>query len=258
MDITFAELPDFLKLLTHEIRWKLLALLAQSDYRVQELVRLLNQPQNLVSYHLRLLRDQHMVQERRSAADARDIYYSLDLARLRTSYLAAGQALHPAIASDVASLDEQLASSLNSTPWRVLFLCTENSARSQMAEALLRQFSHGHVEVYSAGSKPTQLHPLARSVLEAHGLDAARLRAKSIDEFAGQTFDYIITVCDRVRESCPPFPGDPRCIHWSLADPATARGSEEERFQAFEQTLQQLTTRIHFLLSVLARADRRK
>jgi ArsR family transcriptional regulator, arsenate/arsenite/antimonite-responsive transcriptional repressor / arsenate reductase (thioredoxin) len=257
MDIAFIEPAGFLKLLAHEIRWKLLALLAQSDYRVQELVCLLNQPQNLVSYHLRLLRDQHVVLERRSSADARDIYYSLDLARLRSAYLVAGQALHPALAQEDVLLDEQ-ASNRDHPPLRVLFLCTENSARSQMAEALLRQLSQGRIEAFSAGSKPTRLHPLTLSVLEAQGLDASRLRAKSIDEFAGQSFDYIVTVCDRVRESCPTFPDDPACIHWSLADPATVEGSEEERSRAFEETFEQLSTRIHFLLTVLARVDRRK
>lgn len=248
--------PSILKLLAHEIRWKLLALLARSDYCVQELVGFLHQPQNLVSYHLRQLRDEHVVTERRSSADARDIYYSLDLASLRTLYFATGQALHPALGEEEILSGEQT-SFVDQKPLRVLFLCTENSARSQMAEALLRHLSHGSVEAYSAGSHPTRLHPLAKQVLEEQGITTHGLRAKSLDEFRGQSFDCIVTVCDRVRESCPTFPGDPECIHWSFADPALVEGTAEERLRAFEQISLQLTTRLRFLLTLLQREYRR-
>ena len=142
-------------------------------------------------------------------------------------------------------------------PKRVLFLCTENSARSQMAEVLLRYLSQGHIEVYSAGSRPTQVHPLALAVLQERGISTEGLRSKSLNEFIGQSFDVIVTVCDRVRESCPTFPGDPDCIHWSFADPAAVEGSLEERHRAFEQTSLQLTTRLRYLLILLERAHRR-
>lgn len=256
IDLSSTQPPGILRLLAHEIRWKLLTLLARSDYCVQELVRLLHQPQNLVSYHLRQLRDEHVVTERRSSADARDIYYSLDLASLRTLYLATGQALHPALGEEEMQPGEQTIS-VHQKPMRVLFLCTENSARSQMAEALLRHLSQGSVKAYSAGSHPTQLHFLALQVLAERGIDTRGLWAKSIDEFRGQSFDCIVTVCDRVRESCPTFPGDPECIHWSFADPASVEGSAEERLRAFEQTSLQLTTRLRFLLTLLAREHRR-
>jgi protein-tyrosine-phosphatase len=134
---------------------------------------------------------------------------------------------------------------------------TENSARSQMAEALLRHLSHGQIEVYSAGSHPTQVHPLAIHVLQERGFSTEGLRSKSFDEFVGQSFDIIVTVCDRVRESCPTFPGDPDCIHWSFADPAAVEGLLEERHRAFEQTALQLTTRLRYLLILLERAHRR-
>jgi ArsR family transcriptional regulator, arsenate/arsenite/antimonite-responsive transcriptional repressor / arsenate reductase (thioredoxin) len=252
MDTVFrpGSAPDFLKLLAHDLRWKILTLLAHSDYHGQEFIRLLGQPQNLVSYHLRKLHEQHLVTEHRSTADERSIYYSLDLDTVRSLYQRAGTALHPALGLSEEPPSDAFAQPAQ-PPLRVLFLCTENSARSQMAEALLRHLSHGRVEAASAGSRPTSVHPLAQQVLEVRGIDTGALRAKSFDEFAGQTFDSIVTVCDRVRESCPTFPGDPECIHWSLADPARVQGSLEERVQAFEQTALQLTTRLRFLLLLL-------
>ena len=248
--------PGFLKLLAHDLRWKILTLLAHSDYNGQEFIRLLERPQNLVSYHLRKLHEQNLVTEHRSTADERSIYYSLDLDTVRSLYQRAGMALHPALGvrEEPPSIPEMQPVE---PPLHVLFLCTENSARSQIAEALLRHLSHGSIETYSAGSQPTSLHPLARQVLEARGIETGVLRAKLIDEFAGQTFDSIVTVCDRVRESCPTFPGDPECIHWSIADPARVQGSLEERSSAFEQTALQLITRLRFLMMVLEQTHRR-
>jgi ArsR family transcriptional regulator, arsenate/arsenite/antimonite-responsive transcriptional repressor / arsenate reductase (thioredoxin) len=255
MDITVSspELPDFLKLLAHELRWKILALLARSDFCVAEIVRFLNQPQNLVSYHLRKLRDQHLVTERRSSADARDIYYSLDLATMRSLYLATGEALHPILGSWEVKRDGE-SWSLPTPPVRVLFLCTENSARSQLAEELLRQLSQGQVEVQSAGSKPGGVHPLALRIMQDMGMNIQGLRSKHLDEFRGQAFDYVVTVCDRVREECLAFPGDAQYIHWSIADPAAVQGSAEERLHVFEQTAQQLEARIRALLTRIERA----
>ena len=104
----------------------------------------------------------------------------------------------------------------------MLFLCTENSARSQMAEALLRHVSHGTVEAYSAGSQPaSQIHPLARRVMEHMGIDMRQAIPKQFRVFEGQVFDAVITVCDRVVEVCPTFPDDPEQVHWSFFDPAS-------------------------------------
>jgi protein-tyrosine-phosphatase len=258
MDGTIApeSVPDFLKLLAHDLRWKMLTLLAKGDYNGQDFMRLLGLPQNLVSYHLRKLYEQHLVREHRSTADERSIYYSLDLDTVRSLYQSAGEALHPALGI-LEAPPQPVEVQPDQVPKRVLFLCTENSARSQMAEALLRHLSHGQVEVYSAGSHPTQVHPLALQVLQERGISTDGLRSKSLDEFVGQSFDVIVTVCDRVRESCPTFPGDPECIHWSFADPAAVEGSLEERLRVFEQTSLQLTTRLRYLLILLERAHRR-
>jgi ArsR family transcriptional regulator, arsenate/arsenite/antimonite-responsive transcriptional repressor / arsenate reductase (thioredoxin) len=244
--------PRFLKLLAHEIRWNIFVLLACSDYCVQDLVHLLQQPHNLVSYHLRQLRGQHIVTERRSAADSRDMFYSLNFDTLQTLYFAAADALHPALSSPDTALQET-GSHLPEKPIRVLFLCTENSARSQMAEALMRHLSKGKVEAFSAGSHPTTIHPYAIRVLADQGIDTSHLRPKHFDEFRGQSFDRILTLCDRVLEVCPTFPGDPERIHWSFANPAAVEGTEDERYHAFKQVGLQLMTRIQLFLILLER-----
>jgi protein-tyrosine-phosphatase len=244
--------PPFLKLLAHDIRWNILVLLARSDYRVHELVQFIAQPQNLVSYHLRQLREHDLVTERRSAADSRDVYYSLNFATLQTLYFAAADALHPALSSPETTQKEMISPQPLKAK-RVLFLCTENSARSQIAEALLRHLSNGSVEALSAGSHPSTVHPYALQVLRRLGVDTSALRSKHFDEFLGQHFDRIITLCDRIVEVCPSFPDDPERIHWSFPNPATVQGTEEEKYRAFEQTGLQLTTRIRLLLITMER-----
>jgi ArsR family transcriptional regulator, arsenate/arsenite/antimonite-responsive transcriptional repressor / arsenate reductase (thioredoxin) len=246
-DVIGAPQPfEFLKLLAHDLRWKLVTALTQSDYRVQELVDGLQQPQNLISYHLKQLRDQRLVTERRSTADARDIYYSLDLPQLERLYAAVGVALHPSLVNHVPGPNEEV------MPRRILFLCTENSARSQMAEGILRHLGSNDVDVFSAGTQPSQVHPEAVRVLAEMGIDISQQRAKHVNEMADQSFDTIITVCDRARENCPVFPGDSQRIHWSLSDPVAAVGAEAQH-NAFEQTARQLTTRIRYFLATVNR-----
>jgi ArsR family transcriptional regulator, arsenate/arsenite/antimonite-responsive transcriptional repressor / arsenate reductase (thioredoxin) len=244
--------PDFLKLLAHGLRWSLVSALARSDHRVNELVRLTDQPMNLVSYHLKQLRDQQLVTERRSSADGRDVYYSLDLDLLRTRYFATGAALHPLLRiSDSANTNTMEVR----PPTRVLFLCTHNSARSQMAEGILRHLGGERVVVFSAGSEPSKVHPQAVQAMAAIGIDISQQQSKHLDTFANQSFDYIITVCDRVREVCPLFPTDPERIHWSFADPAAVE-DDVARERAFQQTAQQLVTRVRHLLTLLGRGQR--
>jgi protein-tyrosine-phosphatase len=133
----------------------------------------------------------------------------------------------------------------------VLFLCTGNSARSQMAEALLRQLSANRIEVCSAGSTPeAQLHPLAKTTLEGkYGIDTAGLRPKPLNQFLSRHFDYVITVCDRASEICPVFPGDPQRIHWSFEDPAAVKDETEQR-RAFEHVATGLGARLRIWLSL--------
>jgi len=137
---------------------------------------------------------------------------------------------------------------------RVLFLCTGNSARSQMAEAILRHLSRGAVDVRSAGSAPRpEIHPFAReAVKKVFGLDMAGQRPKSMNEFLPERFDYVITVCDRAAEACPNFPGAPEVIRWSLPDPSEATGSEDEKRRTFENSAKDLTQRIRLWLSLPA------
>lgn len=239
-------------MLGNDLRWQIVVTLARGDYRVQDLARLLGRPVNLLSYHLAELRRARLVRERRSDADARDVYYGLDLDRVRELYTQVGEQLHPALTVAEGSRSGVM-EGWTGRPARVLFLCTENSARSQMAEGILRHFSRGTVEVASAGSHPTQLHPLAVKVLAERGIDISHHRSKSLEEFRDQSFDYVITVCDRIKESCPSFPGDPERIHWSFADPAAVAGSEENRYWAFQVTAKELTTMIHYLLIVIER-----
>lgn len=127
---------------------------------------------------------------------------------------------------------------------RVLFLCTHNSARSQMAEGILRHFGGERFEVYSAGTEPSRVNPLAIRAMREAGIDISDHSSKSVNEFFGRHFDYIITVCDQANESCPVFPGDPQRIHWSFPDPSAVEGSEEVRYRAFERTARELTLRL--------------
>ena len=247
-----AGFPPFLKLLADEQRWKLLEALAFSDRRVQELVRVLQQPQNLVSYHLRKLREHALVKERRSAADRRDVYYSLDLDRLKGMLMSTGEALHPGLGEEPAG-DRDVPLTQAGTPVRVLFLCTHNSARSQMAEGILRHMAGDKVEVASAGTEVTRVHPLAARTMEARGIDISGQRSKHLDEYLDQPFDYVITVCDRASETCPVFPGAPERIHWSIPDPSGVEGDDKTREAAFQRAADELLTRIRYLLSLLQR-----
>lgn len=234
---------DFLKLLAHDVRWGLLAELARSDRRVGELVGLMARPQNLVSYHLGRLRDGGLVQEHRSSADGRDVYYGLDLARLGEMYRQSGGVLHPALTYPPPAPGLKGAAQ----PERILFLCTHNSARSQMAEALLREKMGAGIEVASAGSEPSVVHPLAVRVMAEWGIDLGGQRSKHMDEITGVAWDRAITVCDRVREVCPVFPRETITAHWSVRDPSAVAGDEAERLAAFRAVADDLDRRVKHL-----------
>ena len=127
---------------------------------------------------------------------------------------------------------------------RVLILCTGNSARSQIAEGLLRHDAGDRFEVASAGVEPTQVRPLAIRVMNEIGIDIRDQRSKSVDEFAGQNFDYVITVCDNANQQCPMFPGNTQRIHWSIEDPAAATGSAEEQLKVYQRVRDELREKL--------------
>jgi protein-tyrosine-phosphatase/DNA-binding transcriptional ArsR family regulator len=247
---------EFLQLLADPLRWQLMRELARSDRRVNELTALSGKPQNLVSYHLRELRNAGLVSARRSSADGRDSYYSIDVARCGRLLCAAGAALQPGLHLEPAPLEVPLVA-IKRAP-RVLFLCTGNSARSQIAEALLQERSGHTVEARSAGSHPKVLHPNAVRVLADRGIDISGRSTKHLRRFTRMRFDRVITLCDRVREVCPEFPTHPVLAHWSIADPALAGDSDEATYPAFEQTTQELETRIRFLVPQLITDPRPK
>jgi len=132
---------------------------------------------------------------------------------------------------------------------RVLFLCTHNSARSQMAEGLLRHLGGGSVEVASAGTEARGVHPMAVRVMAEIGIDLRGHASKTLDRFVGEPWDDVITVCDHANESCPIFPGATRRLHWSFDDPSAATGSEEQRLAAFRHVRDEIRARIETWLA---------
>lgn len=127
---------------------------------------------------------------------------------------------------------------------RVLFLCTHNSARSQMAEGLLRELGKGQFEVFSAGTEATRVRPLAIKAMADQGIDISGQRSKVLTEYLGEPFDYVITVCDQANESCPVFPGAKNRLHWSFPDPSIATGTEEEQLAVYRQVRDAIADRI--------------
>ena len=248
--------PTFIRLAAHPLRWQLLTALAESDYRVRDLVSRVGQPQNLLSYHLRQLRDGGLVRATRSTFDGRDSYYHLDLDRCAAALVAGGAALHPALRRDPAApafpVDQR-----PSPPVAVLFVCTGNSARSPIAEALLRHRTAGRVTVASAGTRPrSHLHADAVRVLrDEFGIDISGQRPQHLDALADRTFDHVITLCDKAREACPELAHHPRRAHWSIPDPATAGDAS---YAAFERTATEIDTRVRHLLSVLTATHNEK
>lgn len=242
--------PSFVELAAHPLRWRLLLELARSDRRVQELCELLEHPQPLVSYHLRRLRAEQLVERRRSSFDGRETYYVLDLARCGDLLAASGGALHPGLKLSVGSPASNGEAALRPRA-RVMFLCTGNSARSQIAEALIAPLAGDAVEAISAGSDPRPVHANTLRVLHERGIDPSGCRSKHLAAFTGQRFDYVISLCDRVREVCPELAGQPNLIHWSIADPTREGTSDEESYPAFARTADELAARIPFLLELI-------
>jgi protein-tyrosine-phosphatase/DNA-binding transcriptional ArsR family regulator len=237
--------PTFLRAAGHPLRWRLLGELARSDRQVHELTALVGEPQNLISYHLGQLRRANLVSARRSSADRRDTYYRLDLAGCSAMMSEAGEALHPGLRLVPPPIRPEVRSRRRV---RVLFLCTGNSSRSQMAEALLRRDAGDTVVVRSAGSNPKPVHPHAIAVMAEHGIDISGARSKHLGRILGHEFDFVISLCDRLREVCPDFPGHPQVVHWSIPDPAV----DPEGYPVFQRVAADLIDRIGFLQHTLA------
>ncbi|MGZ6887920.1 MAG: arsenate reductase/protein-tyrosine-phosphatase family protein [Acidimicrobiia bacterium] len=255
---TVSDPPAVLRLVGHPVRWRLLKELARSDRAVVELTELVGAPQSLISYHLGQLRTGELVAMRRSSADRRDSYYRIDLARCGEALQTAGAALHPGLRPGSGPSTPPPATSRRARRPRVLFLCTGNSARSQIAEALVQQLSDGEVDAASAGSNPKPLHPNAVRVMKRRGVDISGNRTKHLDELTSQRFDLVITLCDRVREVCPEFPAHPRLVHWSIADPVLEGSTNRASSPAFERTASELETRIRFLLAEIGEQPTRR
>jgi ArsR family transcriptional regulator, arsenate/arsenite/antimonite-responsive transcriptional repressor / arsenate reductase (thioredoxin) len=244
-----SEVPQFVRLADHPLRWRLLTELAASDQRVRELVERLGEPQNLVSYHLRLLREGGLVTARRSSHDGRDTYYHLDLDRCADGLAWSGAALHPGLRMAALPPDQP-----NAAAPTVLFVCTGNSARSPMAEALLRHHTGGRVSVASAGISPkTHIHPHAVAVLrERFDIDIHGQAPRAIDDVAGPgpsaAFDRVVTLCDKAREHLPERDGWRR-THWSVPDPADTPG--RARYASFASTATDIDARVRHLIPTL-------
>jgi protein-tyrosine-phosphatase len=235
-------------LLGDPLRWQLVSELGHSDRRVGELVELVGKPQNLVSYHLGELRQAGIVSARRSSADGRDVYYRADLLRCQDLLGKASLLLHPGLA--LVSTDPSDGAQRPART-RLLFLCTGNSARSQIAEALVEHRSAGAIKARSAGSHPKPLHPNAVRVMAERGIDISGRPTKPLTRLAQSRFDRVITLCDKVREICPEFPGAPITAHWSMADPATTGDTDEATYPAFQRVADEIGERVDLLLAEL-------
>lgn len=235
--------PPLMQMASHPLRWALLTELAAGDHRVRELVAALGEPQNLVSYHLRLLRSAGLIDARRSSFDGRDTYYHLNLARCAGAFGEAAAALHPALAP---------APPMKPAARSVLFLCTGNSVRSPMAEALLQTRGGGGIRACSAGSHPKpHVHRNAvRIMLDEYGIDLGDKIPQPLAAVARRRFDYVITLCDKVREYARDH-GLTTTMHWSLPDPAAAAGGDRATYPEFRRLATELSGRITFLLPVL-------
>ncbi len=142
------------------------------------------------------------------------------------------------------------------TPIRVLFVCTGNSARSQLAEALTRDIGGADFEVFSAGTEPKGVNPYTVRVLAEIGIDWSDARSKSVSEYLGRPFDYVVTVCDRARQVCPVFPGPHNTLHWGLEDPAEAEGTDDEKLDAFRRTRMEVAMRVRPFVELARKARR--
>lgn len=246
--------PSFIGLAGHPIRWGLLTELARSDCHVNELTSLLGRPQALVSYHLGRLRAGGLVSSRRSAHDGRASYYTIDLKRCADALSETGASLHPGLALRIDAPATSPRGQHDRA--RILFACTGNGARSQIAEALLQHLAGDRVEVVSGGSHPKPIHPHAIRVLAERGIDISDRHSKPLTQFEGDDFDYIVTLCDNVREACPELSTRAQAIHWSIEDPSRTPGGNRATLPVFRALAAELEARIGFLIALINQQQR--
>jgi protein-tyrosine-phosphatase/DNA-binding transcriptional ArsR family regulator len=246
--------PPFLALGSESVRWALMRELSQSDRQVDELVDALKRPQNLISYHLGKLRAAQVVSVRRSSHDARGLYYRLDLPRCQELFSGAVHALHPALEVTTRTSSPKTETAAIGTS--VLFLCTANSARSQMAEGLLRAAAAGAVTVASAGNRPSSVHANAVRAMKKRGIDISGQTSKHLDALRETSFDIVVTVCDHLKEECPDVPRAGHVVHWSVPDPVS-EGKDAGKLSAFERVADELAVRVQYLVPLLGRAQPR-
>ena len=242
--------PEFLHLAAHPLRWSLLRELAAGDRSVRQLCDAVHREQSLVSYHLGRLRKSGLASARRSSADGRDAYYRLDLERCGSLLWDAASAIHPGLGPQTGSRPS------GGPPPRVLFLCTGNSARSLMAQALLSARAGPPTIVGSAGSRPKPIHPHAIRVMTERGIDTSSWRPKHLDEVLDEPWDHVVTLCDRVREVCPDFGSGSQRIHWSTPDPSVAASPDVDTYPSFVALAEDLDRRIDYLLPRIHRTTR--
>jgi protein-tyrosine-phosphatase/DNA-binding transcriptional ArsR family regulator len=232
-----------LGLLAHHLRWEIVGMLATGDLRTGELVARTGQAPSLVSYHLGRLREAGLLYVRRSTADGRDSYYSLDLDTLAQALDGMAAQIHARLLAPHPGREP--APDRPAPPVQVLFICSGNSARSPMAEGWLNHLGGGRVTARSAGITPGSLHPLAVAAMAEHGVDIGGHRPANVADLAGHAFTQVITLCDRARETCPDLPAASAAAHWSIPNPAHAHPADLDAFRA---TARELRARIRYLL----------
>lgn len=195
-----------------------------------------------MSYHLQKPHAHGLILEHLSIADGREIYYGIHLSHNRKLFQSALLELYPSLADDSEPLPTL-------PQIRVLFLCTHNGARSQMAEGFLRAKDHRQFQAFSAGTDPRAVHPNDIQAMLEHQIDLGGQQSKSLDQYVHDPFDYILTVCDRAWENCPTFPGQPVRIHWSVADPVAQEGSNEDPLPAFRAAAAELEERVEYFIA---------
>src|SRR6202034_3810406 len=267
-----ASSPPVLGVLAHDLRWTIVSLLVAGDLRTGELVARTGQAPSLVSYHLARLRDAGLVSVRRSTADGRDSYHTLDLDAIGGAVAGMASQIHPALLAEAGALPTEAgalpteAGALPTEagalpreagprqagpagpPARVLFICSGNSARSPMAEGWLNHLGGDRVTARSAGISPGSLHPLAVAAMAEQGVDISGHRPAHFSEFADDSVTRVITLCDRARENCRELTTEAAAVHWSIPNPAQAHPPD---LDAFRVTTRELQTRIRYLLPVL-------